>query len=260
MSAMLRLVPLLAALGLAAACSSGGDGGDGEPGPTPMGRSFVSTKVEGTPIPGGGPLRLTFADNRVSATSGCNTGSGPVVFDGDVMRLSGMATTLMACPDDRSGADGWQTALLQSGPRWQLTGDTLTLTGADLTVTLLDKKVAEPDRSLTGTTWTVTALLRPEGQVRSQALDNARPTLTIGPDGQVTGSAGCNRMTGSADIAGSDVTFRIATTRMACPPEVMEVERQVLEALDGKTTATVDAATLTLRNPANNTGLVLRAE
>ncbi|BCK56391.1 META domain-containing protein [Nocardia wallacei] len=258
MSAMLRLVPLVAALGLAAACSSGGDGGD--TGPTPMGRSFVSTRVEGTPIPGGGPLRLTFADGRVSATSGCNTGSGPVAFDGDVLRVSGMATTLMACPDDRSGADSWQTALLQSGPRWRLSGDTLTLTGDDLTVTLLDKKVAEPDRPLTGTTWIVTALLRPEGQVRSQALDDARPTLTIAPDGQVTGTAGCNRMTGSADIAGSDVTFRIGTTRMACPTEVMEVERQVLEVLDGKTTATVDAATLTLRNPGNNTGLMLRAE
>ncbi|MBF6176709.1 META domain-containing protein [Nocardia blacklockiae] len=259
MSAMARLVPLVAVLGIVAACGGGG-GEDAGGGATPMGRSFVSTKVEGTPIPGGGPLRLSFADGRVSATSGCNTGSGPVSFDGDVLRVSGMATTLMACPDDRSGADAWQTALLQSGPKWRLTDDTLTLTGDDITVTLLDKKVAEPDRTLTGTAWTVTALLRPEGQVRSRALDDARPSLTIAPDGQVTGTAGCNRMTGGADIAGADVTFRIATTKVACPPEAMEVERQVLEALDGTATATIDADTLTLRNAGNNTGLVLRAQ
>ncbi|RDI50768.1 META domain-containing protein [Nocardia mexicana] len=254
---LLRLVPLLAALGLAAACS--GNSND-TPAPTPMGRSFVSTKVEGTPIPGGGPMQLTFADGRVSADSGCNTGSGPVSFDGDVLRVAGMATTLMACPDGKSGADGWQTDLLQSAPKWALSDDTLTLTGNGITVTLLDKKVAQPDRPLTGTSWTVTALLRPDAQVRSQALDDAHPTLTIAPDGQVSGSAGCNRMMGTAEIAGGDVTFRIATTRMACAPEVMEVERQVLEALDGKTSATIDADTLTLRNSGNNTGLVLRAQ
>ncbi|MBB5915873.1 heat shock protein HslJ [Nocardia transvalensis] len=257
MSATLRLVPVLAVLGLAVACSSGGDEA---PGPTPMGRTFVSTKVEGTPIPGGGPLQLSFADGRVSANSGCNTGSGPVSFDGDVLRVTGMATTLMACPDGRAGADGWQTELLQSGPRWTLDADTLTVTSDDATVTLLDKKVAQPDRPLTGTDWVVTALLRPEGQVRSATLEEVQPTLTLAPDGKVTGSAGCNRMTGSAEIAGGDVTFHdIATTRMACPPEVMEVEQQVLEALDGKTTTTIDADTLTLRNSGNNTGLVLRA-
>ncbi|WP_198037048.1 META domain-containing protein [Nocardia sp. BMG51109] len=260
MSAMLRLVPVLVALGLAAACSSGADDEPARPAPTPMGRTFVSTEVEGTPIPGGGPLELRFADGRVSATSGCNTSSGPVAFEGDVLRVSGLASTLMACPDERAGADDWQNRLLQSGPRWKLSGDTLTLTGSTATVTLLDKKAARPDRSLTGTTWVVTALLRPEGQVRSRALDEARPTLTIAPDGQVSGSAGCNRMTGHADIAGAEATFRIATTRMACPPEVMEVERQVLEALDGKTSATVDADTLTLRNAADDTGLILHAQ
>ncbi|WP_280383977.1 META domain-containing protein [Nocardia wallacei] len=253
---LLRLLPILAVLGLVVACS---DDKTAAPEPTPMGRSFVSTTVDGTPIPGGGPMQLTFADGRVSANSGCNTGSGPVDFDGDVLRVSGLATTLMACPDGKSGADGWQTDLLQSAPKWKLAGDTLTLTGDDITVTLLDKKVAQPDRPLTGTAWTVTALLRPDAQVRSQALDDAHPTLTIAPDGQVTGSAGCNRMMGTAEIAGGDATFRIATTRMACPPEVMEVEQQVLTALDGRTSATIDADTLTLRNSGNNTGLVLRA-
>jgi heat shock protein HslJ len=45
---------------------------------------------------------------------------------------------------------------------------------------------------------------------------------------------------------------------MMCGPEVMEVERAVLAALDGTAQATVDADTLTLRNP-NGHGLILRA-
>ncbi|MBF6331002.1 META domain-containing protein [Nocardia transvalensis] len=255
---VLRWMPILAAVGVAAACSSQGS----SDGPTPMGHTFVSTKVDGTAIPGGGPLVLTFADGRVSAQAGCNTSSGPVDFDGDVLRVSGLATTMMACPGDRSGADGWQNGLLESAPTWKLDDNTLTLSGNNSTVTLLDKKVAQPDRPLTGTAWVVTTLVRPNGQVTSQALEQARPTLTIGPDGHVTGSAGCNRMTGSADVAanGQEITFRIATTKMACEPDAMDVERQVLEALDGKTRTTVDSDTLTIHNDGNNTGLVLRAE
>jgi len=183
-----------------------------------------------------------------------------MAFDGSVLRVSRMATTMMACVGDKSGADGWQTALLQSAPKWSLSGSTLTLTGHDVTVTLQDKRVLHPDLPLTGTAWVVTTLLRQEGQVRSQALDAARPTLTIAADGQVSGSAGCNRMTGTAEISGSNVTFHLGTTRMMCAPDVMQVEQQVLEALTGATEATVDSDTLTIHNRANDTGLILRSE
>lgn len=256
MPALLRLVPVLVAAGLAAACSSPAK----EPARTPMGHTYLSTYVTGTPIPGGGPLTLGFTDGRVSADSGCNTSTGPVSFDGPVLRVSGMATTMMACSGAKSGADAWQTALLQSAPTWKLDGSTLTLSGNGTTVTLQDKKVLHPDLPLTGTSWVVTTLLQPYGQVRSETLDAVRPTLTIASDGQVSGDAGCNRMTGTAEIEGSRATFHLGTTRMMCAPDVMEIERQVLAALDGATEATVDSDTLTIRHNSNNTGLILRAE
>ncbi|MFF0492357.1 META domain-containing protein [Nocardia sp. NPDC004068] len=258
---LLRWVSVLTLATAVAGCATD-SGSHDSTGPTPMGHTYVSTKVDGTAIPGGGPLELTFTDGRVSARSGCNTSGGPVSFDGDVLRISGLATTMMACVGDRAGADGWQTGLLESAPTWKLNGDTLTLTGNGSTVALLDKRVARPNRPLTETEWTVTTLLRPEGQVTSQALEHAKPTLTIGTDNRVAGSAGCNHLSGTAEIAAGDreITFRLATTRMLCEPEVMDVERQVLEALDGKTTATVDGDTLTLRNDGNGTGLVLTAD
>lgn len=239
-------------------CSSNDD--PAPPTETPMGKAYVSTQVTGTPIPGGGPLSLTFADGRVSATAGCNNSSGPVTLDGGTLKVGEMASTLMGCPGDLAGADGWVDGLLRSEPTWKLDGPDLSLSGNGLTVKMLDRKVAHPDKPLTGTTWIVTALLRTEAEVRSVALEESRPTLTIGPDGAISGSAGCNRMMGKAEIAGNEVTFGVATTRMMCDPQVMEVEQQVLEALDGKTTATIDSDTLTLRNSANNTGLKLRAE
>ncbi|MCU1645197.1 MAG: hypothetical protein JWN03_5472 [Nocardia sp.] len=253
-------VLLAVTVGAVAGCSSQKSEPTQQPDITPMGRSFVSTQVKGTAIPGGGPLTLKFADGRVSAAAGCNTATGPVTLDGDTLEVGQMATTLMGCPGDTAGADGWVDGLLHSAPSWKLAGPNLTLTGNGITVTLQDRKVAQPDKPLTGTTWIVTALLHTDAEVRSQTLDEVRPALTIAPDGTLTGSAGCNQMTGRAEIAGSDVSFHVATTRMLCDPQVMDVERDVLAVLNGKATATIDSDTLTLRNASTGTGLTLHTE
>ncbi|MFE7800774.1 META domain-containing protein [Nocardia sp. NPDC057440] len=254
-----RLGPIvLLALWAAAACTNDSENAPG-PVPTPMGHTYVSTGVDGTPIPGGGPLTLTFADDRISAAAGCNTFNGAVALDDHKLKVSALAGTLMACPGDRAGTDEWLTTLLSSTPGWQLDDTKLTLNGTNSTVHLLDKKVAQPDKPLTGTTWVVTEIITPDARTRSQTIDEVKPTLTIAADGAVSGSGGCNRLTGRATIAGSDVTFQVGSTRMLCPPEVMDVENAVLEALDGRTTATIDANTLTLRNDRGN-GLSLRAE
>lgn len=121
--------------GLAAGCSEHHQTG---PGPTPMGRSFVSTRVEGTAIPGGGPLTLKFTDGRVTTNAGCNTSSGAVTFDGGRLQVSRMASSLVGCSPDREGADEWQSRLLQSSPTWALDGDTLTVAGNNSTVHLHD--------------------------------------------------------------------------------------------------------------------------
>ena len=53
-------------------------------------------------------------------------------------------------------------------------------------------------------------------------------------DGRVTGSSGCNRFTGEyAQDGGTLIMGTLATTRMACPPEIMQREQEFL-ALLGK--------------------------
>ncbi|MRH87448.1 META domain-containing protein [Nocardia sp. SYP-A9097] len=260
MSATRRWCVLLAVtVGAVAGCTNSQQASD-QPTATPMGRSFVSSEVKGTAIPGGGPLTMQFRDGRVTASAGCNTATGPVTLDGGILKVGEMATTLMGCPGETAGADDWALGLLRSSPAWKLTGPDLTLTGNGSTVTMLDRKVAHPDKPLTGTPWIVDSLVRNNAVERSQILDEVRPTLTIAPDGSISGSAGCNTMTGRAEISGSDITFHIATTRMMCDPQVMDVERAVLQALDGKATATIDSNNLSLQNTGNGTGLRLHAE
>lgn len=255
--------PLAVLLALVGTVAAGCGSADKEPvddTATPMGHTYVSTEVVGDQIPGGGPMTLTFTDGRISANSGCNSAGGTVDLSNHIVHTSPLASTLMACTDGRDGADAWQNTFLESDPTWRLDGDQLTLTGKSVTVHLTDKKIVSPDKPLTGTTWVVTTMLTPDAQIRSTTLDQVSPTITIGDGGTVNGFAGCNRITGTAGVGPGDaVNFALATTRMMCPPEVMEVEQNVLRALDGRTTATIDAATLTLRND-NGYGLILRAQ
>lgn len=64
-------------------------------------------------------------------------------------------------------------------------------------------------------------------------VDNVRTTIAIAAGGEVTGSGGCNRLRGTAQIDGSSLAFGpIVTTRMMCPPAVMDQEGKFLRALE----------------------------
>lgn len=134
-----RIVPLLlVAAGGGVACSTATDAAPPASGPQDLfGHSFTSSAVEGTQIPGDGPLQLTFTDpDRISARAGCNSMTGTVDLSGHTVDTGLLATTRMACPGDRAGADEWATSLLQADPSWTLEGETLTLKAPDRTVTL----------------------------------------------------------------------------------------------------------------------------
>ena len=77
--------------------------------------------------------------------------------------------------------------------------------------------------------------------------------------GRVSGSTGCNRYTGSCAVGEGTLEFgSIGSTRMACPPAVMEVEADVFARL-GRSTRwelTDDAHTLTLHDPEGGATLV----
>ncbi len=57
-------------------------------------------------------------------------------------------------------------------------------------------------------------------------------TLELTADGKVSGRGGCNRFAGSATVRGTTIRFsRMASTMMACLPEMMDQERRFLDAL-----------------------------
>ncbi len=73
-------------------------------------------------------------------------------------------------------------------------------------------------------------------------IDNLQSVLEISGNGAVSGSGGCNRLHGQATISGASLTFgAIASTRMACPPAVMDQESKFLSALEAVRSFRIDS-------------------
>lgn len=103
------------------------------------GRSFASTEVEGTEIPGGGPLVITFPDSgRVSLTAGCNRHVGSITVDGNTMTFHQLASTRMACAPPRDGADTWVAEFTGEPVTWARHDNQLVLSRGNQKVTLVE--------------------------------------------------------------------------------------------------------------------------
>lgn len=63
-------------------------------------------------------------------------------------------------------------------------------------------------------------------------IDRLQTVLQIAADGRISGSGGCNRMSGSARINGTRISFGpVAATQMACTPAAMDQEQKFFAGL-----------------------------
>ena len=93
-------------------------------------------------------------------------------------------------------------------------------------------------------------------------IDNSHATLQFLSDGKVAGSTGCNRLMGSYEINGKQLTIQPGgTTMMACPPALMNQERKLLDLLPTIRQFRVDATgALILQTDMGSTVLARRSE
>lgn len=252
----------LAALGfLLVACGSlAGSGGTTDL----RGRTFLSTGVteNGQPksLVQGTRILLNFSADgtKIGANAGCNHMGGDARVDNGRLFVGDMASTMMGCDGGRNEQDAWVAKLLMDKPTIQLTGAELVIKSATAEVRLVDRKVADPDRPLAGTLWTVESLI--DGQVASSIPLGAVAHFTINPDGALRGNTGCNQMGGTVVVTSTTLRFSgVFTTKMACEPDRMRLEQAVLDVLRDDVSYTIDADVLRLRHTSGK-GLDLRAE
>ncbi len=225
------------------------------------GRTFLSEAitVDGAPfeLVEGTRIRLELTDAEVRVNAGCNHLSGTLESTADgVLRIGQMGGTEMGCDQALHDQDDWLMELLTSSPAWSLAGDRLTLTSGSTVIELLDRRVADPDRTLEGTAWIVDTIY--QGDTASSLPTDAVAELTFA-DGEVSGSTGCNDIQGRYRIDGSTLHVEdLVQTDVACAPEVMVLEDAVLALNGSAVTFEIAAARLTLTLP-DGRGLGLHA-
>jgi heat shock protein HslJ len=238
--------------------------GDQPSNPDLRGSTYLSTAVtrSGEPhklVPGT-RISLQFTDDgRLLVNAGCNTMQGPVDTSDGVIRLDGaLAVTEMGCDPPRHEQDQWIADLLQAEPTWQLRGQQLVIASDETTITLLDRKAAEPDRELTKTRWTLDTII--EGDVASSVPAGVRTPEVRFTDGEVGGFNGCNQFGGKARVTNDTIRFgSIISTQIACEQPAADVERSVMGVLDGEVSYRIEGRRLTLEHPSGR-GLVFTAQ
>jgi heat shock protein HslJ len=259
MLALVVVALVLAGCGGTTTVTPGADpGGEGQL----RGHTFVSTSVtvDGRPHPLADGTRITLRftdDGRLIADAGCNSMQGPVKLGGGTIAVHDLATTEMGCDKPRMDQDRWLAELLGSRPTWRLAAEhRLVVTSGRTKLVLLDRKVAQPDRPLAKTRWVLTTIL--DGETASTSVGIEKAYLVF-DGGKVTGSDGCNQLSGSARVSGRTIEFGpIVTTKIACREDAAHIEQAVLAVLQGTVSYAIDSDQLRLDHPRGK-GIVLTA-
>lgn len=218
------------------------------------GNAFIVTGAEGYEVVPDSTIEIGFSEGRITIHAGCNTMASQYRIEDNVLSVGQLATTEMACAPALMQQDQWVSDFIFN-TTVTLEGDTMTLSKDGVTLTLTDSQVANPDRPLEGTTWNVDGLINVDAV--STVPAGVEASLVFA-DGQVQVAAGCNTGSGTAEITDTTITFGpIATTRMACGEEAMNVESLILEFLQGEVSYTIEADLLTMTD--DDGGIILRA-
>ncbi len=193
-------------------------------------------------------ITLRFEDGRAAGSDGCNRHSSPYTHSGSSLSFGdkGVATQMACPPEVMQQAEAFRASL--SGTRnFRIAGDgRLQLLSAAGTV--LASFAPQPE-GLAGTSWQVTGFNNGRQAVVSVLL-GTELTMEFAADGRVSGSAGCNRFTGSYTAEGPALRIGpAAATRRMCvgPEQIMEQEQQFLKALETVATMRMEGDRLELR-------------
>jgi heat shock protein HslJ len=200
----------------------------------------------------GSEVTLNFGtDGQVNGSAGCNRYAGPYQSQDKALKVGPLASTMMACPSP-AGVMEQETkylTALQNAATYTIDGSTLTIRDASGAIQVV-ATASSAATGLAGTAWKVMNYNNGNQAVVGM-ITGSEVTLNFGADGQVNGSAGCNRYTGSYQAEDKNLKVGpLASTMMACPsPEgVMEQETKYLAALQNAATYSIDGSTLTIRD------------
>jgi heat shock protein HslJ len=185
------------------------------------------------------------ADGKVGGSSGCNQYSGTYKISGDKIQIaSPLASTMMACAPELMDQESAYLKALDEVQTFKVTNGTLALIDAENKSVLVYKAQSQ---DLGDTSWDVIGYNNGKQAVTS-VLAGTTLTAEFGKDGNLSGNSGCNTYNGTYTTTGNQIKIGpLATTRMACPQEIMDQETQYLAALQSAATYRIEGTGMELR-------------
>lgn len=190
---------------------------------------------------------IQFAENgKLTGNSGCNNFGGTYEVNGDIIKISPGAMTMMAC---ENALMVQETAVMEALPNartFKITGEVLQFFDGS-NAELLRYKAEQPT-ALTGTKWTATMINTGTGAV-SSLVNGTEVTALFDAKGTVSGKGGCNNYNGPFTLDGSNIKIGpVASTMMACEEAVSKQEMAYFKALGNATTYSIQSDKLELRS------------
>lgn len=208
------------------------------------GTSWAVSAIGGTPASG---ATLVFTHGMAGGFAGCNNFRAQYQTGDGTLAFGPAATTMKMCDEAVMTFEQSYLTALGTVAGYTLGDGTLSLTDASGAEALAF--AAQTPASLEGE-WEITGYLVGSGETAAvtSPIVGTQPTITFGPDGVVSGTAGCNQFSGGYGIEGHDITIGpLMSTMMACEDALMEQEAAVMRALEGAATWSVSGETAELR-------------
>ncbi len=256
------LIALAYAL-LLAACGQPSPGGGGDP---PAGSDIdggwrlVDGRGPKGAIPKGDDIDITMEIDGTSARgrSACNQYFAQVRRHEDNFEVDGVGGTEMACGNRLMEAEDRYLDAFRRVTSQRMEGDVLVLSGPR--VELLYREIPPvPTAELVGTQWHLNGLVYgrdPEGVVSS-----AEPaTLTLSPDGRLTGTTGCRNLEGRWEDRSGVIAVPELSASGRCPAELEEQDRHVVQVIGDEFTVEIDGRSLTVSDVLSSNGLMYVAD
>jgi heat shock protein HslJ len=214
--------------------------------PSLEGTSWVLSSLEGHDLDPSQSATLHFEGGNAGGSDGCNRyAMGYAIKDDRLEWTSVGVSTQMACaPDVMRRAQAFMDAV-RASTSYRLVNGRLELMDEKGKVrAVLDAQ----SRALAGTSWRALGINNGKGAVASIVL-GSNVSMVFGPDGRVTGFAGCNHYSAGYEADPSHLKFtQAAATRKMCASEdVMRQEQAFLQALETVSTMRFEGNRLDLR-------------
>jgi len=221
-------------------------------------QGHLQAVLEGTEI----TASFNGAEGQVTGSAGCNSYSANYEAEHDVLVISQIAMTEMAClePEGIMEQEAEYLAALENVSMYRFEDQQrLILQDSD------DSRMVDyiPARTfeLTETVWFLESFNNGNYGIVS-VLEGSEITAVFNDEGQVSGLAGCNNYSGAYQVDGEMISIELGPlTMMFCeqPEGVMDQETAYLQALDSVSSYRILGDELVMQNEAGQEVLMFRA-